>query len=188
MTTAQTCPRRTHEPGPWDREEGLDTWTTGHGVIGQDDAGPSCSFCGSLHPDRFMELVRDGWIVGPTDKTYKAYLSRPLTDEEQAEHKARWLGGFTAQELRDSALARGETVAATRAALEAAYYAQVAPLHSGPTKAKFYFQHLTPEQQQEFVDLYRTQRMAVGYPGRFYQPPFFMHFATPEQNSPQEGA
>ncbi|MEU0213691.1 hypothetical protein ABZ281_00735 [Streptomyces sp. NPDC006265] len=181
MTGAHTCPRRMHEMGPWKREEGLDAWTSGHG-------GPSCSFCGSLHPDRFMKLVRDGWVVGPTDKNYKAYLSRPLTDEEQAVHKARWLGGFTAQELRDSALARGETADATHAALEAAYYAQVAPLTAGSKEAKFYFQHLTHQQQQEFVDLYRTERMEVGYPGRFYQPPFFMQFATSERNSPQEGA
>ena len=182
----QTCPRRMHDMGHWEREEGLDTWTSGAGLSSQD--GPSCSFCGSLHPDHFMELVRDGWVVGPTDKPYKAYLARPLTDEEQADHKARWLAGFTAQELRDSALAKGETVAAVRAALEATYHSQIAPLASGSREAKFYFQHLSPEQQQEFVDLYRTHRMVVGYPGRFYVPPYFMHVAQPEQNSPQEGA
>lgn len=66
----QTCPRRMLEVGPWERAENLDHWQ-------QRDGQPCCSFCGSLHPDRFMELVRDGWLVGPTDKPYKAYLSAP---------------------------------------------------------------------------------------------------------------
>ena len=89
--------------------------------------GLSCSFCGSLHPDRFMELIREGWNVGPTDKNYKAYLSRLPASEE-----------------------------------------------ANSIEAKFYYQHLSPEQQVEFVELYNTKRMHVGYPGRFYRWPFFM--------------
>lgn len=80
----QTCPRRMSDWGPWERAENLDTWTTGHGVTGQDRVGLSCSFCGSLHPDKFMELVRDSWVVGPTDKNYKAYLGRAAADNDHA--------------------------------------------------------------------------------------------------------
>ena len=66
-------------------------------------------------------------------------------------------------------------------------------IDAGGGHGKFYFQHLSAEQQQEFVDLYnaRPRRtysdtgmtfavtgastgMAVGYPGHFYVLPFFM--------------
>lgn len=112
----QTCPRRM-EGGPWKLEENQDSWnSTG--------SGPSCSFCGSLHPDRFMELARGGWTVGPTDKTYKVYLSSPEGEGDRKE-------------------------------------------------AKFYFQHLSVQQQDEFIDLVNSRSMKIGYPGHFYVLPFF---------------
>jgi hypothetical protein len=155
----QTCPRRMSEYGPWQREEGQDTWTTGHGVIGQDRVGLSCSFCGSLHPDRFMELVREGWTVGPTDKNYKAYLGRPHTDEEKTQRKAQWLAGFN-----------GSTEETTQ--LAGLYDRE----HAFPTcsqEAKFYFQHLSEDQCREFIDLHNSHQMTVGAPGHFYSRPFF---------------
>lgn len=178
----QTCPRRMSDLGPWPREEGQDTWTTGHGLVGQAAVGRSCSFCGSLDPDRFMELVREGWIVGPTDKSYKAYLARPLSEDERADRKARWLDGFTAEEIRAAAGARGESPEQYKAGLEAVYDSQVAPLEGGSTEAKFYFQHLSEDQCREFVWLYNARQIQVGYPGRFYVLPFFM------QSVPQGGS
>ncbi|MDX5563740.1 hypothetical protein PYK79_10795 [Streptomyces sp. ID05-04B] len=169
----QTCPRRMHDFGPWGRSEGLDLWTAGRGVAGQEEVGMSCSFCGSLNPDRFMELVREGWIVGPTDKNYKAYLHRPLSDEEKAERKATWLRNFTTEEAQVTAEEHGEGTAKTRADLESYYDAQVAPTAAGSTEAKFYYQHLSAGQQAEFIGLYNERRMKVGYPGRLYVLPFF---------------
>ncbi len=66
-----TCPRRMTEFGPWKREEGLDDFATEHGIIGQ---GRGCTFCGSMHPDDFMEAVREGAEIEPTDKSYKVYV------------------------------------------------------------------------------------------------------------------
>lgn len=40
-------------------------------------------------------------------------------------------------------------------------------------RGKFYFQHLSAEQRQEFVDLLNARTMNIGYPGRFYVLPFF---------------
>lgn len=37
----------------------------------------TCSYCGSLHPDKFLEAVELGHEVGPTDKSYKAYIGHP---------------------------------------------------------------------------------------------------------------
>lgn len=179
MRTAQTCPRRMLDMGPWERAENLDSWD----IRGSDAIGPACSFCGSLHPDRFMELVRQGWVVGPTDKSYKAYLSKPLTDEEKAEHKSRWLDGFTAQGIQASAEARNESREQAREELGRYYDEQVAPFSESTKQAKFYYVHLSEEQQHEFIDLHNSRQMHIGYPGRFYQPPYF---TQPDTNSTPE--
>lgn len=68
MSETMTCPRRMGELGPWERDEGIDHW--------RDD--DTCSFCGSLKPSKFFELVEQGAVVGPTDKSYKAYVSGPM--------------------------------------------------------------------------------------------------------------
>lgn len=34
----------------------------------------TCSYCGSVEPGEFMQAVRDGVEVGPTDKSYKVYV------------------------------------------------------------------------------------------------------------------
>lgn len=64
-----TCPRREeqgmHLEGPFKHSgPNLDTWR-------QDR---SCSYCGSMHPDDFIQYVKDGKKVGSTDKDYKAYV------------------------------------------------------------------------------------------------------------------
>jgi hypothetical protein len=33
-----------------------------------------CDYCGSLHPDEFMARIKAGENIGPTDKSYKAYV------------------------------------------------------------------------------------------------------------------
>lgn len=115
----QTCPRRMLGLGPWEREENLDTWDIrdqfANGVIAR-----HCSFCGSLHPDSFMQGVLEGWEIIPTDKNYKAYI-------------------------RDQ----------------------------GGKETKFYFDHLSQEQQQEFVERVRDGSMRIATPGYFYRLPFF---------------
>lgn len=77
----QTCPRRMAEMGPWDHREGIDEWTETPRREGE--MTPFCSFCGSLHPGKFLELIARGWSVGPTDKNYKAYLHQVFTGPER---------------------------------------------------------------------------------------------------------
>lgn len=170
---SQTCPRRMAEYGPWEHAEGMDSWTTGHGVVGQDAVGLSCSFCGSLNPDRFMELVREGWIVGPTDKSYKAYLDQPATDEEKRAKKERWLASDIGQALKRAAEAEGKTPGQVVEELERAYQAENPMADSAGQTAKFYYQHLGAEQQAEFIEIHNSGRMRVGYPGHFYARPYF---------------
>lgn len=117
----QTCPRRIMEMGPWDRTEGQDSWLEEPRHEGE--VLPVCSFCGSLHPGKFLELVADGWFVSPTTKNYKAYL------HEQP---------------------------------------------PGSRRSKFYYLHLSPGQQIQFIELYNRGTMRIGIPGHFNPPPFFM--------------
>lgn len=72
----QTCPSRMQQLGPWERAEGIDRWDF---VVND----LCCSFCGSMHPDRFMELVRESikpeskvGIEWATGKGYKVYVHR----------------------------------------------------------------------------------------------------------------
>lgn len=160
--------------GPWERVEGLDRWEAGHGLIGQGQIGPSCSFCGSLHPDRFMELVREGWIVGPTDKGYKAYLESPVTDEQKAARRRQWMDGDgIARAIRELGEREGKTAEQIQADLDTEWEQQEAGWLHGDQSAKFYYQHLSGEQRAEFIELYNIGRMVVGYPGHFYRLPYF---------------
>lgn len=173
----QTCPRRMSDLGPWERAADLDEWRPDRGVIGQDQIGLSCSFCGSLNPDRFMELVRAGWVVGPTDKNYKAYLGRPRTDEDIAARKAQWLAGGAGipKAIRELGIRDGKDDAQIEADIEEEWNAHHLPmLRDGCGQdAKFYYQHLSDTQRALFIELYNEHRMAVGYPGHFYTLPFF---------------
>jgi hypothetical protein len=140
----QTCSRRMSDWGTWERKEGLDTWEKGHGLVGVQGDNLSCSFCGSLHPDTFMAWMEAGGEVTPTDKSYKAYIKCPLPNPRYGE------------------VTEGETEGGSK-------FTQVYG-----SEAKFYFQHLSDDQKRRFVGLYNDRTMKVGYPGHFYQSPFFM--------------
>jgi len=170
----QSCPRRMTDWGAQERAKGLDTWSDRAAMSGQNRVGRSCSYCGSLDPDRFMELVRDGWIVGPTDKDYKAYLESPLTDDEKAAKRQRWMDhDAVARAVREIGEKDGKTAEQIQADLDEQWQEQAAGWLHGDQSAKFYYQHLTAEQRTEFIALYNEGRMKVGYPGHFYRLPFF---------------
>lgn len=62
------CPRRAE--APFQITEPPDRWRDG----GMGTQTRSCSYCGSAHPDDFMEAVRNHTKIGPTDKSYKLYI------------------------------------------------------------------------------------------------------------------
>ncbi|MNY03812.1 hypothetical protein D3C86_1364520 [compost metagenome] len=49
----------------------------------------------------------------------------------------------------------------------------------GGTTGKFYFRHLSAEQQEEFVTLHNEGTLQLSYPGHFYVPPFFTAVGLP---------
>lgn len=97
------------------------TWSTGKGIAGWQETQLSCNYCGSLHPDVFMEQLENGATVVPTDKSYKAYLR----------------------------------------------------VASG-SEAKFYYEHLSDDQKNRFIELCNQKKLIIGYPGYFYVVPYFM--------------
>lgn len=176
------CPRRTENPGPW-RYPDHDTWTD---RAGHSSLGPSCSYCGSLHPDRFLELVQEGWVVGPTDKGYKAYLTPPLTDDELAEQKTRWLEhDAVARTVRELGERDGKTPAQIAADLDREWNSF--PHGASGPRGKFYFQHLSVPQRHEFIELYNGGRMKLGDPGGFYVMPFFARTLPLNPDKPADG-
>ena len=64
------------ELGAWDRAENLDRWSRRMGFAKSREL--ACSFCGSMHPDRFMELMERDHTLGTTTKNYKAYVQEPM--------------------------------------------------------------------------------------------------------------
>lgn len=183
MAETQVCPRRMEGYPYAAGMDGPDEWRGQGGIIGQEKIGLGCSYCGSLHPDRFMELVREGCVVGPTDKSYKAYLRAPVSDDEKARRKTAWMDGArgganVASAIRDLGMKDGKSQERITADLEDHWAKIEAPLADGGTlEAKFYYQHLSDDQKREFIDLWNAKRMRVGYPGHFYRLPFFMTYA-----------
>ena len=73
------CPRRVENPR-YPGDDGVDSWPIHEypdspGII--NNGRRSCSYCGSLHPDDFLAAIREGAEIGPTDKSYKAYVEWP---------------------------------------------------------------------------------------------------------------
>lgn len=162
MTEKHTCPRRREngmdDPSSPFRGAGRnkDKYISGHGLIGQKRG---CSYCGSMHPDDFMQAVRDGKVVGPTDKSYKAYLHEPLTDARKAEIRLRMIASYVGNGMTEA---------------EATELVDSEPdIQTGDQIGKFYFQHLSFEQRVEFIALHNAKQMRIGYPGYFYVAPYF---------------
>lgn len=83
----QTCLRRVHGIGPWDRGENLDIWWANNWneyYVYDGRSWPiaykpprTCSFCGGANPEDAIQLMMEGWEVESTGKDYKRYLHPP---------------------------------------------------------------------------------------------------------------
>lgn len=84
------CPRGSGPDGPFKAPfNGEATW--------RDDR--TCSYCGSLDPELLLEQISKGAELGPTDKSYKAYVT--LVD-----HRVAGAGKFYFQHFDDAQRAR----------------------------------------------------------------------------------
>src|ERR1044072_4336078 len=100
------------EMGPWEKSEGHDEWREEPRRAGE--AVPYCSFCGSLHPGKFLKLVGEGWSVGPTDKNYKAYLHPHVPSPTALRRSRRSSTTSTSREPSSSSSSTSTTVRSCR--------------------------------------------------------------------------
>ncbi|MGO7089472.1 hypothetical protein AB9E14_23640 [Rhizobium leguminosarum] len=111
----------------------------------------TCSYCGSLNEKTFMCRLEAGDVeLGPTDKSYKVYVENKGGE------------GFkqTYRNCPRDANCTGPddcTHWVTR----------------DISQTKFYFQHLSDEEQTRFIELLNAKKINVGAPGYFYRLPFF---------------
>jgi hypothetical protein len=167
-----------NEFGPWERTEGLDEYTAGHGLVGQ-PAG--CSFCGSMPPDDFMAAVKAGAEIGPTDKSYKFYVKwvnpEPdalyvigSTNAEAKPVKGEWPGGGLDWYGWDELSAEQMEIVRRDDYDRDGYRPKFLGFGIRPNiDAKFYTPHLSPEQGREFFDLWQAGQVHWGYPGHPYR-------------------
>ena len=80
----QMCPRRKEhgsnsvfnfpETDKWE----TDRWSARESDIWKWEWKPrTCSFCGSIHPEDAIKLLKEGWEIEATGKGYKRYLEPP---------------------------------------------------------------------------------------------------------------
>lgn len=138
------CPRRDEMPGSDERYPGPDEF--GPRMSMTNGWSPGCTYCGSISGDAFMEFVRAGGTVVGTDKNYKAYVEKDTGVPAERYH---------------------ETVTAPHGGT---YEVSGVKDGTGIQNGKFYYQHLSQEQRQEFIDLYNAGKVNHS----LYVWPFFM--------------
>lgn len=170
------CPRRGESAIGFSEEGDADYWHVR-------DHHRVCSYCGSMHPDEFFSAVEAGHKIGPTDKGYKAYVDLPHPDAEgerivcSANFEHTGPGWIKVTKENEAELVRKYGSSAMIGDHAAENWIQIGK--NGPTiHAKFYFQHLDPEQQKRFIELHNAKRMNLGYPGHFYARPYFATVAA----------
>ena len=167
------CPRRGEAPFKMPGDDGKDFWRGG---------GDGCSYCGSISPEEFFAAVAAGAEIGPTDKSYKAYVDLP--DPNAGKPRVVSSTNFDPGEGYVKVTAENaDTLPLSwhdrKDAGERDHWVKIAPT-AARMQGKFYFQHLSPEQQNKFIELYNAKKMKLGYPGHFYSRPFF---CTPAQKA-----
>jgi hypothetical protein len=112
-----------------------------------------CSWCGSLNPDIFMELLESEIVViEPTDKNYKVYVR---TEDGSKLFKMMHSGQIDPGANREDPANWTWTI-------------------DERNHTKFYFQHLDEAQKIRFVELLNLKKLRFDYPGFFYRIPYFI--------------
>lgn len=170
--TLMVCPRRGEAPYLMPGDDGKDFWR---------GAGDGCSYCGSISPEEFFAAVEAGAEIGPTDKSYKAYVD--LHDPRAGKPYIVSRTNFDPRnddyvkvtpENADTLPLDPQEKAEALEKLEdgGGVWIRVIP-RPERRQGKFHFQHLSPEQRRRFIELYNSKAMKLGYPGHFYARPFF---------------
>lgn len=165
------CPRGPAPGGPFKPPfDGSAFWT----------GDETCSYCGSLSADAFFRAVEAGAVISPTDKNYKVYvdLAEPHPDEPTI--RMSQSGGDGSRPDGDDWIKGDEPAAIAIAEREGGYnpeqWVKVTP--RGPKRfGKFYFPHLSEDEQNRFIDLLNAKKVSLAEPGHFYVLPYFIQRA-----------
>lgn len=158
--TQQICPRRVLEFGPWSsKPEPIDRWDSreqfANGLVAL-----HCSHCGSLHPDVLMAGLRDRTLhLGGSDKSYKWYVQRALTDAEKADVRAALERGPYGQVIREMAAEQGADPQIALDEYWAGPQGEAAWAHPRSV-SKFYTPHLSRAQCEEFMQMWRDGKLS----------------------------
>ena len=181
---SHTCPRR-RENG-MDRVDGpfvgagqdLDTYEPNHGLVGQPSG---CSYCGSMSPDDFMDHVRAGRPIGPTDKSYKVYVHKIPRGGDPGDIRVLSATTHYDPQRHPTDVRVEDLTDAQRQAVieqwcrgnpdkfsEKPYEAYGFTTWGETVEGKFYTAHLSPEQGHEFWELHLAGDVNWSYP--LYRP------------------
>jgi hypothetical protein len=129
-----------------------------------DPSDDSCHYCGSLNPDTFMARLEAGTIkLGSTDKNYKVYV-----ENDGGEPFKRTYRDCPQDQEMIGAAGNKYMVNSCKGPDTCTHW-----VTRERPETKFYFQHLSAEQQTRFVALLNEGRMKFQGGFRFYVLPFF---------------
>ena len=136
-----------------------------------------CSYCGSLLPEEFFRAIELGCEIGPTDKTYKAYVTVPNADVGRPQITST--ANFNPQSEGYVQVTPEVAAQFPSERLRLGDWVQVGA--EQPTvPLKFYFQHLdTQALRDRFIELHNAKKIKIGFPGHFYVRPFFCSAQPP---------
>lgn len=118
----------------------------------------TCDYCGSLLPDLFMARLELGDVeLGPTDKSYKVYVHNKGGEQFKRTHRIDRQVSEPGQVLRDMS--------------DQSQWVWETVFHD---TAKFYFEHLSTEQMDRFIELLNQKKLNIRVPGYFYTLPYFI--------------
>lgn len=164
------------QPCPRQANEGVLPSQLSHASHWRDDR--TCSYCGSMHPDDLFAAIEAGSEVGPTDKSYKVYVDipNPKAGQPSVRSSANFNAGkgfikVTPENIDALPLDKNQRGYAMEPGRE--YWVQPG-IEAPREQGKFYFQHLSVEEQQRFIDLLNAKKINIGMPGYFYSRPFFI--------------
>jgi len=136
-----------------------------------------------------MRLAEAGWIIR-FDGSEKAYVGEPLSDEIKERRRQAWRRGwrdvaFVAATNHAETVVRKVTPDDVEAELDRMWDAHGRKLVWGISSGSgqeylFNFAHLPNKQQREFVALFQSGKLNIGYPGRFNFNSRF-HFGVEEE-------
>lgn len=167
----QPCPRQTHEAVLPAQRQHVSHW--------REDG--TCSYCGSISPDRLFQAIEDGAELGPTDKSYKVYVELKNEDAgrphiySSANFEQTGAGWIQITEDNRADLPLSEWQYKN---WKVGHWVKVEPKHAN-FQGKFYFQHLSSEGQVKFLELMNAKKLTIGYPGYFYKTPYFITYDKP---------